>query len=53
MTRPSIYWRESHEKTLLDLFAGAGGLALGLEQAGFQSVALNDLAMHESILNTD
>lgn len=28
--------------SLVELFAGAGGLALGLEQAGFQSVLLNE-----------
>ena len=28
---------------LLELFAGAGGLAIGMEQAGFQSVFLNEL----------
>lgn len=34
--------RPSREMTLVELFAGAGGLALGLEQAGFQSVLLNE-----------
>lgn len=30
------------EYSLVELFAGAGGLALGLEQAGFNSVLLNE-----------
>ena len=32
--------------TLIELFAGAGGLALGLEKAGFKSVLLNELDKH-------
>lgn len=32
----------SRAYTLVELFAGAGGLALGLEQAGFKSVLLNE-----------
>jgi DNA (cytosine-5)-methyltransferase 1 len=30
----------------IELFAGAGGLALGLEKAGFHSVLLNDIDSH-------
>nr|WP_193987846.1 DNA (cytosine-5-)-methyltransferase [Lelliottia steviae] len=31
---------------MLELFAGAGGLALGMEKAGFRSVLLNELDKH-------
>ncbi|QUI64879.1 DNA (cytosine-5-)-methyltransferase [Pseudoalteromonas sp. A22] len=32
--------------SMLELFAGAGGLALGMEKAGFRSVLLNELDKH-------
>lgn len=32
--------------SLLELFAGAGGLAVGMEKAGFKSVALNEIDKH-------
>lgn len=32
-----------HEYKVLELFAGAGGLAIGMEQAGLNCVALNEL----------
>ena len=38
----------------IDLFAGAGGLSLGLEQAGFQPVFVNELnpdAMKTYLIN--
>ncbi|NHZ72210.1 MAG: MerR family transcriptional regulator, partial [Aquificales bacterium] len=31
---------------LVELFAGAGGLALGMEKAGFKSVLLNEIDKH-------
>lgn len=41
-------------KTLVDLFAGCGGLGLGLERAGFETVFVNELhrdAMDTYLLN--
>lgn len=35
--------RPSRPYKLLELFAGAGGLAIGMEQAGFESVLLNEI----------
>lgn len=34
--------KPARDYSLVELFAGAGGLALGLEQAGFKSVLLNE-----------
>lgn len=35
--------RPKHPYTSIELFAGAGGLALGMEKAGFQHLALNEI----------
>lgn len=32
--------------TLIELFAGAGGLAIGMERAGFESILLNEIDKH-------
>jgi len=38
--------KPKRDYTLVELFAGAGGLALGLEQAGFKSLMLNEIDKH-------
>ncbi|MGF1638021.1 MAG: DNA (cytosine-5-)-methyltransferase [Cyclobacteriaceae bacterium] len=38
----SNYVEPEYEYTVLELFAGAGGLAIGLEKAGLKCVALNE-----------
>lgn len=35
--------KPDHEYKVLELFAGAGGLALGLEKSGFKCIALNEI----------
>lgn len=35
-----------HDYSIAELFAGAGGLALGMEKAGFQTALLNELDKH-------
>ncbi|EPC5163360.1 DNA (cytosine-5-)-methyltransferase, partial [Salmonella enterica] len=37
---------ENKKYTVLELFAGAGGMALGLEKAGLRSVMLNEIDPH-------
>ncbi len=39
----SNYEKAENEYTVLELFAGAGGLAIGMEKAGIKCVALNEL----------
>jgi len=46
--------RSTKNPTLIDLFAGCGGLSLGLEAAGFEPVFVNELnhdAMESYLLN--
>jgi DNA (cytosine-5)-methyltransferase 1 len=38
--------KPSNNYTMLELFAGAGGLALGMEKAGLESVMLNEIDKH-------
>lgn len=38
--------KPSRQYNMLELFAGAGGLALGMEKAGFESVLLNEIDRH-------
>ncbi len=40
---PSNYIRPNQTYNVLELFAGAGGLAIGLEQAGIKCAALNEI----------
>ena len=42
--------------TAIDLFAGCGGLSLGLENAGFESVYVNELnndALESYLINRE
>lgn len=39
----SNYVEPNHEYKVLELFAGAGGLAIGMEMAGLKCVALNEI----------
>ena len=44
------------KKLFIDLFAGCGGLSLGLEQAGFTPLVVNELnrdAMNTYLLNRE
>jgi DNA (cytosine-5)-methyltransferase 1 len=38
--------KPNRKYNLVELFAGGGGLALGMEQAGFESVLLNEMDKH-------
>lgn len=42
----SNYVQPENEYSVLELFAGAGGLALGMEKAGLKCVALNEIDKH-------
>lgn len=39
----SNFVQPDHDYSVIELFAGAGGLAVGMEQAGLKCVALNDV----------
>ncbi len=39
----SNYVEPENDYTVLELFAGAGGLAIGMEKAGLKCVALNEI----------
>lgn len=39
----SNFIKPQHDYSVLELFAGAGGLAVGMEQAGLKCVALNEI----------
>lgn len=39
----SNFVKPDHQYTVIELFAGAGGLAIGLEQVGIKCVALNEI----------
>lgn len=42
----SNYVTPNYEYSVLELFAGAGGLAVGMEKAGLKCVALNEIDKH-------
>lgn len=43
ISEPTNYIEPDRDYKVLELFAGAGGLAIGLEQAGIKCVALNEV----------
>ena len=53
---PRIKKINDKDLTYIDLFAGCGGLSLGLEQAGFMPVYVNELnkdALETYLINRD
>src|SRR5690606_33239820 len=42
----SNFMEPENEYTVLELFAGAGGLAVGMEKAGLKCVGLNEIDKH-------